>query len=708
MTISSTTRKAGPFAGNGVNTSFPFSFKVFDDTDVELLLVDPNGNETTLVLDSDYSIALNADQNNAPGGTITYPKTGTPLASTYQLIALGDVPNDQPTDLTNSGGFYPDVIMNMVDRSTVQIQQLAEVVSRSIVVTPADTTAPTLPPGAERANTVLGFDASGNLTVLPITASVGAGDMRVDTFISTALPNPTNLPTFTPGTSNQTVLSRAPGSVFNAWFFFDAAYQGPDQVTSVVGKIVTFTGAIPVGVQRVYAITGTTLSIYSPSSGSVVDASVAAGSKLFNRTNDEISVTDYPGADPIGLNDSLAAFNAAAVSSVTLGKTVYVPGGTWKLSAQPTIGRSSWRLSPNATFTTVWPNFKRGIWTDIDGTPYGHGANINYFNDRVMVGTSTLYDGKHAPTFTDWLGSFNPIGGQGAYEYLLINAQMAVGAQLGNPSIVGYVRTSDSQAAGNAGIGVSAVAVNDNAVGAGADSWAFYGTSVRTAAATGQSTLGLELETANLGSLVSLNPYAMFTNGLTASLWLGPGGELISDPTLTFNPVSVCLGVLGNPKSGVCYDKGIIFASNSIRGTDGVSGVGTAIQFAKGHSMVWTATSSGLATSQISSNTANYLNEQQIQFTDNGLLVTDGSGLTQFRVNRGVNGAANYIMTNAADTGFAPAIQAIGTDTNVDLALIPQAAGYLSFGNYTAGTFAQTGYITIKDAAGGLRRLMVG
>jgi len=38
MTISSEVRKAGPYDGNDVTTSFPFSFKVFSADDVVVVL----------------------------------------------------------------------------------------------------------------------------------------------------------------------------------------------------------------------------------------------------------------------------------------------------------------------------------------------------------------------------------------------------------------------------------------------------------------------------------------------------------------------------------------------------------------------------------------------------------------------------------------------------------------------------------------------
>lgn len=130
MTISNANRKAGPFSGNGVTVAFPFTFKVFKASDV-LVVQAVAGVETTEALTADYTVTLNADQNANPGGTITMlsaPATGTTITATSQVANL------QPMDLTNAGGFYPAVINDALDRSTVQIQQLAEGLSRAVKV----------------------------------------------------------------------------------------------------------------------------------------------------------------------------------------------------------------------------------------------------------------------------------------------------------------------------------------------------------------------------------------------------------------------------------------------------------------------------------------------------------------------------------------------------------------------------------------------
>lgn len=83
------------------------------------------------------------------------------------------------------------------------------------------------------------------------------------------------------------------------------------------------------------------------------------------------------------------------------------------------------------------------------------------------------------------------------------------------------------------------------------------------------------------------------------------------------------------------------------------------------------------------------------------------SYLTQFRVANTAS-AVNYLQVTGGATGNATTLSAAGSDTNIDLALTPKGTGVLSFGTYTAGILAQSGYITIKDAAGNTRNLLVG
>ncbi len=129
MSISSTIRKAGPYPCNGSVTAFPFAFAVFSGSDVRVVLTDINAVESDLVLGTNYSVTLNADQDANPGGTVT---TTTQYATGYLLTLTSQVPNLQPVSITNLGGFYPALINKALDRLTIMCQQLAEQVSRSV------------------------------------------------------------------------------------------------------------------------------------------------------------------------------------------------------------------------------------------------------------------------------------------------------------------------------------------------------------------------------------------------------------------------------------------------------------------------------------------------------------------------------------------------------------------------------------------------
>lgn len=79
----------------------------------------------------------------------------------------------------------------------------------------------------------------------------------------------------------------------------------------------------------------------------------------------------------------------------------------------------------------------------------------------------------------------------------------------------------------------------------------------------------------------------------------------------------------------------------------------------------------------------------------------------QFKINPAAS-AVNFVQAMGAVTTGAPELSAQGSDANINLKLTPKGTGVLQFGTYTAGVLSPTGYITITDAAGTSRRLLVG
>jgi hypothetical protein len=70
--------------------------------------------------------------------------------------------------------------------------------------------------------------------------------------------------------------------------------------------------------------------------------------------------------------------------------------------------------------------------------------------------------------------------------------------------------------------------------------------------------------------------------------------------------------------------------------------------------------------------------------------------------------SANYVDVANAAAGSAPLVRALGSDTDIDLRLIPKGAGNVRFGVRVGSADAPvTGYIEIKDTGGTVRRLAV-
>ena len=399
-----------------------------------------------------------------------------------------------------------------------------------------------------------------------------------------------------------------------------------------------------------------------------------------NVVNNSLPVTVISfGADPTGILDSTAAFNLAAASN----KTITVPDGTYKLLGTVTTGTAAWDIAPKVQFTGTWPNLKRGFFTNINTPQFGNGANVWRFNDRVMIGTSTQYDGSNDPVYPnaiDWIGSLYPVFGTttGAFEYLLTNATLAVGSPLAQSGIVAYGRTSDqpSTTGGGGYLALASGVVNDNSTTLGINTWNAYLTCVKTATATANS-VGIEIDMCNLGATVPIFPSQMFTDKQIVGIGLCAGGELQNTQGVIMGTSSAALtiasnDILGNAK----WEKGIVFHQQGLVVTNSQA---HAINLGIGHGISWWDTNN-FATNAIFSTTSSGTtvgNSQSIQFSDSGLLVTDSNGNPQFRVNNGSTAAANYIMIQSAITSGTPGVVAQGSDANINLSLGGKGTGQI-------------------------------
>ncbi len=168
MSISNTDRVAGPYTGNGVAVSFPFGFKVFQTSDVRVVRTDADGVEYDLTEGSEYTVTLNASQDDEPGGVV---EMSTAPGATDKLTLTSRVEPLQPARLTNNGGFYPRVIEAALDRLTILQQQTDEVLGRTLRAPSGAFN--TLPSPAGRRGGVLGFNDEGGPVMYPRSGAIG-------------------------------------------------------------------------------------------------------------------------------------------------------------------------------------------------------------------------------------------------------------------------------------------------------------------------------------------------------------------------------------------------------------------------------------------------------------------------------------------------------------------------------------------------------
>ena len=162
MTISSTTVK-NSYSGDGSTASFNYTFKIFANSDLQVIIRDANATETVKTITTHYTVS---GAGNANGGSITFTSGNIP-ASGETVVLRRAVPQTQAIDYIANDPFPAESHEEGLDRAMMTTQQIQEELNRAIKLSRTNTmTSTEFAVGAtDRANKILAFDSSGEISV---------------------------------------------------------------------------------------------------------------------------------------------------------------------------------------------------------------------------------------------------------------------------------------------------------------------------------------------------------------------------------------------------------------------------------------------------------------------------------------------------------------------------------------------------------------
>lgn len=179
MTVNTTSITAGPFEGNDVTDTFPYTFKILADSELIVYETDDaSGAVSTKVLTTDYTVS-GVGEN---GGNVVRVGGALPTGKTWYVRSAKLA--KQLTSFASQGNFSPIIHEDAFDLITYLLQQHEDLINRTFRIADSDAAGVdanlTLPNVASRANKFLSFDNNGDLT---ITTAVGIwrGDWATST-----------------------------------------------------------------------------------------------------------------------------------------------------------------------------------------------------------------------------------------------------------------------------------------------------------------------------------------------------------------------------------------------------------------------------------------------------------------------------------------------------------------------------------------------
>ena len=159
MTISTTSIK-NTYTGNNSTATFNYTFKIFANSDLQVIIRNASGVETVKTITTHYTVA---GAGNNSGGSITFTSGNIPT-NTETVVIRRILPQTQSIDYIANDPFPAESHEEGLDRAMMTIQQVQEELDRSLKVSRTATlnTPEITADASARAGKLLGFSADGN------------------------------------------------------------------------------------------------------------------------------------------------------------------------------------------------------------------------------------------------------------------------------------------------------------------------------------------------------------------------------------------------------------------------------------------------------------------------------------------------------------------------------------------------------------------
>ena len=387
MTVSSATSKV-QYNGNGSTTVFAYTFKVFNQNDLTVIVRSAAGTETVKTITTHYTVS---GVGSAGGGNVTML---TAPASGETLTILREQDLTQELDLVENDPFPAQSLEDALDKLTFMVQQHSEEIDRSIKASRTNTITSTefTVSAASRANKIFAFDSAGELAVTQELGTYRGNWATATAFAQRDIVKDTSnnniyiVVTAHTSTGSQPISSNVDVA---KWALLVDAASATTSASAAAGSASAAASSASAAATSATNAANSATSASTSASSATASASSATSSASSATSSASSAAADAAAAAA----SAAAAANKVAKTSAT--GSAEIPNGTQaQRDASPSAG--FFRFN---TDVSKFEGYSGTAWGSVGGGATGGGADAVFFeNDVTVTANYTIGTSKNAMT----------------------------------------------------------------------------------------------------------------------------------------------------------------------------------------------------------------------------------------------------------------------------------------------------------------------